>query len=553
LLFRVSILSDFMQRRNFIKSTAVATLTIGTLASSSCSIVVTETDQDNKPKNQTLDFELNEYSIRDLQGKMADKSYTSRSITALYLKRIAEIDKTGPALNAVIELNPDALAIADAMDKERAEGKIRGPLHGIPVLIKDNINTADKMHTTAGSLALSDNIASKDAHIVKLLRESGAVLLGKTNLSEWANFRSSQSTSAWSSRGGQTKNPYILNRNPSGSSAGSGTAVAANLCAIAIGTETDGSIVSPSSVSGVVGIKPTVGLWSRSGIIPISKTQDTAGPMARTVSDAVILLGALTAPDPNDSFSLASKGKALQDYTKFLDLDGLKGKRLGVEKSALKANNTAAQQMLHEALDLMRSKGAIIIEVELLKEMRSIGNAEFLVLLYEFKAGVNDYLRQANSARKTLADVIEYNKKNEAQAMPFFKQETLELAQSKAGLDDKEYLDALKKSNTGSRLIIDNLIKKNQLDAIVGPTNGFAVCIDLINGDYDNGFSFSSPAAKAGYPHITVPMGSWHNLPMGISFFSGALTEPQLISIAYAYEQASKKRLQPVFKEALFG
>jgi amidase len=542
-----------MQRRNFIKSTAVATLTLSALASSSCSIVVTETDDNGTPKHLPLDFELNELSVKDLQQKMVDKSHTSRSITALYLKRIADLDKKGPALNAVIELNPDALSIADALDKERAEGKIRGPLHGIPVLIKDNINTSDKMHTTAGALALADNIASHDAHIVKLLRNAGAVLLGKTNLSEWANFRSSQSTSAWSSRGGQTKNPYILNRNPSGSSAGSGTAVAANLCAIAIGTETDGSIVSPSSVTGGVGIKPTVGLWSRTGIIPISKTQDTAGPMARNVSDAVILLGALTALDTNDSSSLESKGKALQDYTRFLDPDGLKGKRLGLEKSAIKANNIAAQKMLQEALDLMRSKGAIIVEVELLKEMRDVENAEFTVLLYEFKAGVNAYLAGANSEMKSLADVIAYNKKNETQAMPFFKQETLELAQTKAGLSDKAYQDALRKSQTNSRLIIDSLMKKHQLDAIVGPTNGFAVCIDLINGDYDNGFSFSSPAAKAGYPHITVPMGSWHDLPMGVSFFGRAYTEPQLISIAYAYEQASKKRVPPTFKEALLG
>jgi amidase len=542
-----------MQRRNFIKSTAVATLTLSALASSSCSIVVTETDDNGTPKHLPLDFELNELSVKDLQQKMVDKSHTSRSITALYLKRIADLDKKGPALNAVIELNPDALSIADALDKERAEGKIRGPLHGIPVLIKDNINTSDKMHTTAGALALADNIASHDAHIVKLLRNAGAVLLGKTNLSEWANFRSSQSTSAWSSRGGQTKNPYILNRNPSGSSAGSGTAVAANLCAIAIGTETDGSIVSPSSVTGGVGIKPTVGLWSRTGIIPISKTQDTAGPMARNVSDAVILLGALTALDTNDSSSLESKGKALQDYTRFLDPDGLKGKRLGLEKSAIKANNIAAQKMLQEALDLMRSKGAIIVEVELLKEMRDVENAEFTVLLYEFKAGVNAYLAGANSEMKSLADVIAYNKKNETQAMPFFKQETLELAQTKAGLSDKAYQDALRKSQTNSRLIIDSLMKKHQLDAIVGPTNGFAVCIDLINGDYDNGFSFSSPAAKAGYPHITVPMGSWHDLPVGVSFFGRAYTEPQLISIAYAYEQASKKRVPPTFKEALLG
>jgi amidase len=542
-----------MQRRNFLKSGSLAALTLGTLASSSCSVVIEETGNSNKPITLSDKFELDEVTISVLQAKMADKTYTSRSITELYLKRIAALDKKGPELNSVIELNPDALSMADAMDKERAAGKLRGPMHGIPILIKDNINTGDKMHTTAGALALADNIASKDAHIVKLLRESGAVLLGKTNLSEWANFRSSQSTSAWSSRGGQTKNPYILNRNPSGSSAGSGSAVAANLCAIAIGTETDGSIVSPSSVSGGVGIKPTVGLWSRTGIIPISKTQDTAGPMARNVSDAAILLGALAGADPLDSFTLEQRGKALKDYTQFLNPEGLKGKRLGLEKSAIKSGNTAAQALLQEAIALLRSKGATIVEVELLKELRSIGNAEFLVLLYEFKAGVNDYLSHANSAMKSLVDVIAFNKKNEDKAMPFFKQETLELAQSKGGLDSKEYLDALKKSNGSSRTIIDNILKKNQLDAIVGPTNGFAVCIDLINGDYDNGFSFSSPAAKAGYPHITVPMGSWHDLPMGISFFGTAYTEPQLISMAYAYEQASKKRIAPTFKPALFS
>ena len=542
-----------MQRRNFLKSGSLAALTLGTLTSSSCSILVEESGASNKPIKLPGDFELNEASIKLLQEKMADKSLSSHAITKLYLDRIAAIDKQGPELNAVIELNPDALQIAAALDKERAAGKVRGMMHGIPVLIKDNIDTADKMHTSAGALALSDNIASQDAHIVKLLREAGAVILGKTNLSEWANFRSSDSTSGWSSRGGQTKNPYILNRNPSGSSAGSGAAVAANLCAIAIGTETDGSIVSPSSVCGGVGIKPTVGLWSRSGIIPISRTQDSAGPMARNVSDAAILLGALTAEDTRDPFTNSARGKRHQDYTQFLNLNGLKGKRLGLEKSAMTAGNVAAQQLLQAAVDLMRSKGATIIEIDLLKELRSLGNAEYTVLLYEFKAGVNDYLSHANSAMKTLADVIAYNKNNEAKAMPFFKQETLELAQSKGGLDSKEYLDALEKSNIESRKIIDGLMDKHQLNAIIGPTNGFAVCIDLVNGDYGNGFSFSSPAAKAGYPHITVPMGSWHDLPMGISFFGSAFTEPELISIAYAYEQASMKRTAPKYIPALFG
>lgn len=541
-----------MQRRSFLKSGSLAAVGLGVLSSSSCSIIVEESKQSQAAKS-ALDFELNEVTIQMLQSSMVDKSRNARSIAEQYLKRIAEVDKKGPQLNAVIELNPDALAIADEMDKERAAGKVRGPMHGIPVLIKDNIDTADKMHTTAGALALADNIASQDAHIVKRLRAAGAVILGKTNLSEWANFRSSDSTSGWSSRGGQTKNPYILNRNPSGSSAGSGSAVAANLCAIAIGTETDGSIVSPSSVCGGVGFKPTVGLWSRSGIIPISKTQDTAGPMARNVSDAAILLGALAGEDPRDPYTKESRGKGLEDYTRFLDAEGLKGKRLGVEKSALTAGNLAAQALLKEALDLMRSKGATIVEIELLKPLRVVGNAEFTVLLYEFKAGVNDYLSHANSAMKNLADVIAFNKQNESKAMPFFKQETLELAQSKGGLDQAEYTDALKKSSLETRKIIDDIMDKNRLDAVVGPTNGFAVCIDLVNGDYGNGFSFSSPAAKAGYPHITVPMGAWHDLPMGISFFGKAFTEPELIRIAYAYEQASRKRKAPSFNPALFG
>lgn len=541
-----------MQRRSFLKSGSLAAVGLGVLSSSSCSIIVEESKQSQAAKS-ALDFDLNEVTIQMLQSSMVDKSRSARSIAEQYLTRIAEVDKKGPQLNAVIELNPDALAIADEMDKERAAGKVRGPLHGIPVLIKDNIDTADKMHTTAGALALADNIASQDAHIVKRLRAAGAVILGKTNLSEWANFRSSDSTSGWSSRGGQTKNPYILNRNPSGSSAGSGSAVAANLCAIAIGTETDGSIVSPSSVCGGVGFKPTIGLWSRSGIIPISKTQDTAGPMARNVSDAAILLGALAGEDPRDPYTKESRGKGLEDYTQFLDAEGLKGKRLGVEKSALTAGNLAAQALLKEALDLMRSKGATIVEIELLKPLRVIGNAEFTVLLYEFKAGVNDYLSHANSAMKNLAEVIAFNKRNESKAMPFFKQETLELAQSKGGLDQAEYTEALKKSSLETRKIIDDIMDKNRLDAVVGPTNGFAVCIDLVNGDYGNGFSFSSPAAKAGYPHITVPMGAWHDLPMGISFFGKAFTEPELIRIAYAYEQASRKRKAPSFNPALFG
>ena len=539
-----------MQRRNFLKTGAVAGLTLTTLASASCKQASSPAGGQDLQKAD--DFELNEVTIDALQHKMQSKAYTSRQITELYLKRIDAIDKNGPKLNAVIELNPDALDIADAMDKERAAGKVRGPLHGIPVLIKDNITTGDKMHTTAGAAAIADNIMKEDAFIIKKLREAGAVLLGKTNLSEWANFRSTHSTSAWSSRGGQTKCPYILDRNPSGSSAGSGSAASANLCAITIGTETDGSIVSPSSVNGLVGIKPTVGLWSRSAIIPISKTQDTAGPMARSVRDAAILLGALAGEDPNDPYTAASKGKTEADYTKFLDADGLKGKRIGVEKDGLKVS-AQMDPIFKEALDLLKSKGATIVEVELYKELKGLGNFDFTVLLYEFKDGLNQYLAKANSKVKSLADVIAFNKQHEATAMPFFKQETLELAQAKKGLDEKEYLDAVAKTTGTARTAIDKIMSDNKLDAIAAPTNGFAVCIDLVNGDYDNGFSFSGPAAMAGYPHITVPMGYFNQLPVGISFVSTAYKEGDIIKLAYAYEQASKKRVAPKFKADLFG
>jgi amidase len=539
-----------MERRNFIKTGSLAAITLGTLLKPSpAEAKASKPESEQHPADE---FALNEITIAELQQKMERKQYSARDLTELYLTRIAAIDKAGPTLNSVIELNKDALRIADEMDKERAAGKVRGPMHGIPVLIKDNIDTGDGMLTTAGSLALGDNHVKEDAFIVKQLRAAGAVILGKTNLSEWANFRSSHSTSAWSSRGGQTRNPYILDRNPSGSSAGSGSAVAANLCAVAIGTETDGSVVSPASVNGLVGIKPTVGLLSRTGIIPISITQDTAGPMTRSVADAAVLLGALVGVDTRDKYTAGSRGKFHTDYTRFLDKNGLKGKRLGVEKAAFK-QSAAMVDLLNKAIEVLRSQGAVVTEVDLYKELNGQGSAEFSVLLYEFKDGLNNYLTQANSKIKNLKDVIAYNKAHEDKAMPFFKQETLELAESKGGLQSKEYVDALQKSHQGTRAAIDRVMKANQLDAIIGPTNGFAVCIDLVNGDYDNGFSFSSPAAKAGYPHITVPMGSWHDLPIGISFFAGPYSEPELIKMAYAYEQASKKRTPPKFLPYLLG
>jgi amidase len=536
-----------MDRRKFLRSGSLAGAAISATAITSFGST-SSTDLD-KPGD---DFDLNEITIDELQQKMQAGKLSAVWITKKYLERISAIDKNGPMLNAVIELNPDALSIAAVLDEERKKGKVRGPLHGIPVLIKDNINTGDKMMTTAGALALSGNIAGEDAFIVKKLREAGAVLLGKTNLSEWANFRSSRSTSGWSSRGGQTKCPYILDRNPSGSSAGSGAATAANLCVISIGTETNGSIVSPSSVNGLVGIKPTVGLWSRTGIIPISATQDTAGPIARTVRDAAILLGALSGEDLKDTVTQTSSGKSLKDYTPFLTTDGLKGKKIGIEKSHFHGHEGIVV-LYQQAIDAIKNAGATIVEVDLLKKINDIGNIgrnEFQVLLYEFKDGVNKYLATANSKMKTLEDVIVFNKSNEAKAMPYFKQETLIESQGKADLNSEEYKDALAKTAL-SRTVIGNLISANNLDALCGVTNGLACCIDLVNGDYDTGYSLSTPAAIAGFPHITVPMGFVHGLPIGISFFGNAYTEPQLLNIAYAYEQTTKMRKPPKFQKNL--
>ena len=532
-----------MDRRLFLRSGSLAGITLTTtgilaLSNSAAGKVIPELP---------YDFELDEITVDELQKKMKSGQTTSVIITKMYLDRIDKIDKAGPKLNSVIEKNSEALSIAASMDKERKAGKLRGPLHGIPILVKDNINTGDTMMTTAGALALSGNIAGSDAFIIKQLRAAGAVLLGKTNLSEWANFRSSKSTSGWSSRGGQTKCPYIIDRNPSGSSAGSGSAAAANLCTIAIGTETDGSIVSPAAVNGLVGIKPTVGLWSRNGIIPISATQDTAGPMARTVRDAAILLGALTGVDSKDNVTKESAGKFYTDYTKFLDASSLKGKRIGIEKSHFKGN-AAVVAVLKQAIEVLEKQGAIIVEVDFLKNIYELGDAEFTVLQYEFKDGVNSYLASANSKMKVLSDVIAFNKQNESKAMPFFQQETLISCDTKGNLETKEYKDALAKSLT-SRNIITDLMKLHQLDALSGITNGLACCIDLINGDYNTGFSLSSPAAMAGFPHITVPMGFVQSLPLGISFFSTAYNEPAILGMAYAYEQASKKRMKPTFKQ----
>ncbi|WP_293890392.1 amidase [Flavobacterium sp.] len=537
-----------MKRRNFIANTALVTIGFTSLLASSCTTKSTETKSEGNDDEVADDFELNEITISELQEKMESGKYSSEQITKLYLDRIEAIDKNGPKLNAIIELNPEALAIAKAMDKERKEGKIRGNLHGIPILIKDNIDTADKMMTTAGSLALVGNIASNDAFIVKKLRDAGAVLLGKTNLSEWANFRSTSSCSGWSSRGGQTKNPYIIDHSPCGSSAGSGVAVAANLCVVAVGTETDGSIVCPASVNGTVGIKPTVGLVSRSGIIPISHTQDTAGPLARNVKDAVILLEAMIGIDATDKVTKESKGKSVENYTQFLKIDGLKGKRIGIEKK--KYTNPLLNELLHKAKEIMKQQGATIVEIEYLDKINANGEAENDVLQFEFKYGVNKYLTTSNSKMKSLEDVIAFNKTNEAKAMPTFKQEILEMCQDKAGLDNTKYIQALAKSHNDVKNIIDNVIKDNQLDAISGLTMGPACSIDTIYGDRWGDVFLTAPAAMSGYPHISVPCGKVYELPVGLSFFSGAYQEGAIISLAYGYEQASKSRIKPEFKEA---
>ncbi len=533
-----------MKRKDFIKNSAMTLIGCNFF---SASVSRSKLMEEERLAGDPLAFELNETTIDDLQKSMKAGKLSAEAITKLYLKQIDALDKKGPAINAVIEINPDAIKIAREMDKERKEGKLRGPLHGIPVLIKDNIDTADRMMTTAGSLALLNHKATKDAFISKKLREAGAVILGKTNLSEWANFRSTRSVSGWSSRGEQTKNPFILDRSPCGSSSGSGAAVSSNMCVVAVGTETNGSISCPSSMNAVVGIKPTVGLVSRAGIIPISKTQDTAGPMTRTVRDAAILLSVLAGVDPDDAVTNESKDKAQKDYTQFLDADSLKGKRIGVEKTFLKRHEVV-DALFKKAIEQMKNKGAIIVELEFMGPFNKLGVEQGKVLQYEFKDGLNKYLATANAGVKSLADVISFNKENEAKAMPFFKQETLEASEARGGLDDKEYTEALKKYEE-ARNFYNKFFADNQLDAFCGPANGFPWCVDPMNGDFFTGYGTYGPAAICGYPSITVPMGNVNELPIGISFIATAYREPELIQIGYAYEQTSQNRMMPKFKK----
>ena len=545
-----------MNRRFFLRTGALASAAVSTLTLAGCSTAPSTPAQTDPaaagPTGAPGAFALHEATVADLQQHMQSGKYTARALCEQYLKRIEEVNTKGPNLRAIIETNPDALKLADALDAERKAGKVRGPLHGIPVLLKDNIDTGDQQQTTAGSLALAGHKAAQDAFIVKQLRTAGAVVLGKTNLSEWANFRSSRSTSGWSSRGGQTKNPYVLDRTPSGSSAGSGAAVAASLCAVAIGTETDGSVVSPSSVNGLVGLKPTVGLLSRTGIIPISATQDTAGPMARTVRDAALLLGALTGEDAADAATKGSAAYAQADYTKYLDTNALKGKRLGVEKTHLTGTSPAIA-LMQQAIAALKAQGATVVEVEVARPAGALGDAEYQVLLYEFKAGLNQYLAGAGAPVKTLADVIAFNTQHAAQAMPFFQQETLELAQKTDGLASAKYRTALARSQGGARKILNNVLQTNRLDAIVGITTGPAGCIDLVNGDYSSGLDFSSAAAMAGYPHLTVPMGQAYGLPVGLSLVGPAWAEGPLLGLGYAYEQATKLRRAPELRGPIAG
>ena len=491
-------------------------------------------------------FELDEMTATDLQAGMASGKYTAHAIAEKYLARIEAIDRRGPKLASVLEVNPDALAIADGLDKERAAGHVRGPLHGIPLLIKDNIDTADKMETTAGSLALLGTKPARDSFVAQKLREAGAVILGKTNLSEWANIRSSHSSSGWSGRGGQTKNPYALDRNPCGSSSGSGAATAANLCVMAVGTETDGSVVCPSSANGLVGIKPTVGLVSRAGIIPISHTQDTAGPMCRTVRDAALLLGALAGVDPRDEATAASAGKAAGDYTKFLDPNGLKGARIGVARKYFGFND-AVDALMNRVVDQIKQAGAEVIDPADLPTHGKFNDSEFLVLQYELKADLNAFLAGRPGAPKSLKEIIDFNDKNRDKEMPYFGQDIFIKAEAKGPLTEKEYTDALAADVKLSRNEgIDAVMDQHHLDAIMAPTAGAAWLTDLINGDGSGGGS-SNAAAVAGYPDITVPAGFIFGMPVGVSFFGRAWSEATLLKIAYAFEQMTKVRKAPEF------
>ena len=525
-----------MDRRKFLSTGAIAGLATG----------IGRSQNKPAPGYGESHFPLEELTVAELQDRMRGGALKAEEITKLFLDRIESLDRNGPGLRAVIEINPDALAIARALDTERKGNKIRGPLHGIPVLIKDNIDTADRMQTTAGSLALLGQPAPHDSWVAEKLRAAGAIILGKTNLSEWANFRSTHSTSGWSGRGGQTQNPYALDRNPCGSSSGSGVAVSANLSALAVGTETDGSVVCPSSMCGIVGIKPTLGLVSRFGIIPIAHSQDTAGPMARTVRDAAILLGALTGVDARDSATDASRNRSYTDYTQFLATDGLKGARIGIARQYFNIS-PAVTAIMEDCIALIRDAGAVIVDPANLPSFEKWRDTELQVMLYEFKADLNRYLAARGGSMKSLQDVIAFNSAHRAREMPYFGQELMEQAQQKGPLSEHEYKNALQTNHKLTRKEgIDAVLAKHHVDAIIGPTSGPSWTTDWVSGDHaDSGCA--SPPAVAGYPHITVPAGFVFGLPIGISFFGAAWSEPKLLKFAYAFEQARRARRKPQF------
>ena len=538
-------------RRKFLQAAFTAGGTAALYPALGAGRVVTPLAESAAP--EVKPFELEEVTIAELQDGMKSGKFTARSLVEKYLARIDEIDKPaadkgGPALNAIIELNPDALSIAQALDQERKAKGRRGPLHGIPVLIKDNIDTADQMMTTAGSLALVGSKPPKDSFVAQKLRAAGAVILGKTNLSEWANIRSSHSTSGWSGRGGLTKNPYALDRNPCGSSSGTGAGISANLAVVGIGTETDGSIVCPSSSNGLAGIKPTVGLVSRAGIIPISHSQDGAGPMCRTVRDAAILLGALTGVDPDDAATAASAGQSHTDYAQYCDPNGLKGARIGVARKYFGFSDTV-DALMEQALGVMKQQGATLVDPADIPTLGKFDESELLVFMYELKADLNAYLARLGPGApvRTLQDIIDFNERNRQKEMPYFGQDLFLKAQAKGPLTEKEYVDALAKNHQLARTEgIDALMDQHQLDAIVAPTGGPAWLTDLINGDHSAGGS-SNAAAVAGYPNINVTAGFLSGLPVGISFFGRAWSEPGLIKLAYSFEQATKARQAPKF------
>ena len=531
-------------RRGFLQQTLTASAAVAWRPALSSAREISRAA--HSPATAVKPFELEEITVAELQDGMKSGKFTAKSLVEKYTARAEDIDQR--TVNAIIEMNPDALSIADDLDRERKSKGPRGPLHGIPILIKDNIATADRMMTTAGSLALVGSKPPKDSFVAQRLRAAGAVILGKTNLSEWANIRSSHSTSGWSGRGGLTKNPYALDRNPCGSSSGTGAGVSANLAAIGIGTETDGSIVCPSSSNGLAGIKPTVGLVSRSGIIPISHSQDTAGPMCRTLRDAAILLSALTGADPQDQATAASAGRAQANYEQYCDPNGLKGARIGVARKFFGFSD-AVDALMEQSIDVMRKQGAVIVDPADISTLGKFDDSEMTVFMFELKADLNAYLAGLGPSApvKTLKDIIEFNDRNRQKEMPYFGQDLFLKSQAKGALTEKEYLDAVAKNHQLARTEgIDAVMDKYKLDALVAPTGGPAWITDLITGDHFGGGS-SNAAAVAGYPNINVTAGSIAGLPVGISFFGRAWSEPTLIKIAYGFEQATKARKAPKF------